>query len=41
MHSLRKARSFFKPKASSDALMFRGVHPDGKTMTLLVSDEQR
>jgi len=38
VHSLRKARSFFKTKSSSDALMLGGVHPDCETMTLLVSD---
>lgn len=41
MHSLRKSRSFFKSKSSSDALMFAGVHPDCETMTLLASDGQR
>jgi len=38
MHSLRRARSFFRKRSSSDALMFGGVHPDCETMTILVSD---
>jgi hypothetical protein len=41
MHSLRRARSFFKKRSSSDALMFGGVHPDCETMTILVSDGER
>jgi MoaA/NifB/PqqE/SkfB family radical SAM enzyme len=41
MHALRRARSFFKKRSSSDALMFGGVHPDCETMTMLVSDGKR
>ncbi|HSW44429.1 MAG TPA: radical SAM protein [Phycisphaerae bacterium] len=41
MHSFRPARSFFKNKSSSDALMFGGVHPDCETMTVLASDGRR
>ena len=40
MHHLRRARSFMKGKsrASSDFLIFGGVHPDCETMALLASD---